>query len=131
MARTVRRLTRALNPMLMGLASSGWIPVWALVTHVGRRSGRVYRTPIAIRPTASGFVIPLPWGDGTDWCRNLIAANGGVVRWKGADYPVVAPEVVERSVAAPAFPAALRALLPVLGIKRFLAVHRVDAAPVA
>jgi hypothetical protein len=32
---------------------------FALVRHVGRRSGKPYETPIMVEPTADGFVIAL------------------------------------------------------------------------
>ena len=120
----VKRLAHFLNPMLLGLAASGVIPVWGVVRHRGRRSGRVYETPIALQATAQGFVIPLPYSERTDWCRNVIAAGGGEVRWRGVDHRVTGPTVVDRAAAAPAYNAVLRFLIGLFGIDRFLVVQR-------
>ena len=119
----IKRLTKVVNPALEKIAAAGWIPVWGVVVHNGRKSGRRFATPIALGKTTDGFVIPLPWGPGTDWCRNLVAAHGGIVRWSGVDYSVSDPEVIEQAVAVPAFPRLIRPLIPVVGIKRFLRVR--------
>jgi len=88
----------------------------------------MYSTPIAIRPTPDGFVLPLPWGEGTDWCRNLRAAGGGVIRWRGAEIDVDSPEVIDWEAAAPAFPTAMRPSVRLIGIKKCLRVRRASVA---
>ena len=118
--RLVTGLARVFNPPLLPLAGSGVIPIWGVIRHRGRRSGRLYETPIAIRPTADGFVIPLPFSERADWCRNVLAAGGAVIRWKGADHAVVDPEVVDEATALPAFGPVLRLGARALGIKRYL-----------
>ena len=125
--RLILAITRATAPLTVRLARSGRIPLWAVVRHRGRRSGKEYATPIAIRPTADGFVLPLPWGEGTDWCRNLRAAGGGVVVWQGAEYEVTGPEVIDVADALPAFNAVLRPIVRMTGIKKFLRVRRLVA----
>jgi deazaflavin-dependent oxidoreductase (nitroreductase family) len=118
------RLTRATGPISMRIAQTGIVPLWAVVRHRGRRSGKLYSTPIAIRPTPEGFVLPLPWGENTDWCRNLRAADGGVIRWSGREVEVKAPEVIDTADALPAFPAVMRPIVRLIGIKKFLRVRR-------
>ena len=121
-------LTKVLNPVAARVASRGLIPVWGLVIHTGRRSGKRYVTPIAIVRTDEGFIIPLPWGPGTDWCRNVVAARGGVVRWGGVDHEVGEPEIVDQATAAPSFPMVPRVALGLFGIKRFVRVRRVTSS---
>jgi len=122
------RFTRATGPLALRVAETGVIPIWAVVRHRGRRSGKLYSTPIAIRPTPEGFVLPLPWGAGTDWCRNLRAAGGGIVHWGGADIEVNAPEIIDAADALPAFAAYMRPIVRLTGIKKFLRVRRTVAA---
>jgi deazaflavin-dependent oxidoreductase (nitroreductase family) len=122
------RLAKATGPVALRIAETGVIPIWAVIRHRGRRSGKMYATPIAIRPTPDGFVLPLPWGEGTDWCRNLRAAGGGVVRWGGAETLVDNPEVIDTADALPAFHATMRPIVRLSGIKKFLRVRRVDVA---
>ncbi len=56
------------NPILGRLAGRRRGP-FALVKHVGRRSGRHYQTPIIAVPVADGFVIALTYGSHVDWYR--------------------------------------------------------------
>jgi deazaflavin-dependent oxidoreductase (nitroreductase family) len=128
MGSVTKRLAKVLNPVLGKIAALGWIPVWGVVVHTGRKSGRRFATPIALAKTNDGFVIPLPWGASTDWCRNVVAAGGGVVRWGGVDHIVRDPEVIDAAQAAPAFPRLIERLIPVIGIRRFLRVREVPAA---
>ena len=57
--------------------------VYAVVYHRGRKSGKDYQTPVVAMPTGDCFVFPLPYGAHTDWCRNLMAAGGGRMQWRG------------------------------------------------
>jgi deazaflavin-dependent oxidoreductase (nitroreductase family) len=119
------KIAHATGPIALRVARTGIIPIWGAVRHRGRRSGKTYATPVALRPTPEGFVLPLPWGEGTDWCRNLRAAGGGSVQWRGADYAVDSPEVIDTAEALPAFAAAMRPIVRLVGIKKFLRVRRV------
>src|SRR5437867_1098142 len=122
------RFTHATGPLALRVAEKGAIPIWGVVRHRGRKSGKLYATPIAIRPTPDGFVLPLPWGEGTDWCRNLRAAGGGVVIWGGVEHEVTAPEVIDSATAMPFFNAVLRPIARRVGIKKYLRVRRADVA---
>ena len=68
--------TRAFNRFAGRVAGKRAMPVWALVHHVGRTSGKSYATPVAVFPAPGAFYVALPWGRGTDWVRNLRAAGG-------------------------------------------------------
>ena len=115
---------RVSGPITVPIARSGVISIWGVVKHRGRRSGTKYATPIALRPIADGFVLPLPFGERTDWCRNVRAAGGGVIVWRGTEYEVEHPEIIDMSAALPAFNAVLRPIVRLTGIKKFLRVRR-------
>jgi deazaflavin-dependent oxidoreductase (nitroreductase family) len=89
-----RVLTRLFNRLVLRFAGTRLMPLYGVIEHHGRRSGTAYRTPVVVKPTADGFLVPMPWGEGTDWYRNVRAAGGCVVRWRGRDYAVVRPEVL-------------------------------------
>lgn len=77
------------NKAAIKLAGHWFMPLWAVVQHRGRKSGKPYRTPIAIiGSTSKAVYIGLPWGRGTDWVRN-IEAGGGTLAWKGKTFTVV------------------------------------------
>src|SRR3981081_4105249 len=123
----IMRLAHASGPIALRVAETGVIPIWTVVPHRGRKSGKLYSTPLAIRPTADGFVLPLPWGEGTDWCRNVRAAGGGIVRWGGADIEVNDHEIIETAEALPTCDATTRPIVKLVVIKKFLRVRRVVA----
>jgi deazaflavin-dependent oxidoreductase (nitroreductase family) len=100
----VRRFNkRTLNPAVLAVAGRVGSP-YAVMHHTGRRSGRSYTTPIRVRPTPDGFIVPLPYGREVDWCRNVIAADGAVIAWQGKDYPVDEPKVTSVAAAATLVP---------------------------
>lgn len=92
-----RRLVDATAPVARALAGRRWVPLWALIRHRGRRSGTAYETPIAVVPTtdASIVMIGLPWGVTTNWARNVVAAGGASLRWRGRDVELVHPRIVD------------------------------------
>ena len=124
----ILRIAHATGPLALRVAETGWIPIWGVVRHRGRRSGKPYSTPIAIRPTPDGFVLPLPWSEGTDWCRNLRAAGGGGVRWGGDEIEITSPEIIEMADALPYFAPFMRPIVKRIGIKKFLRVRRATLA---
>ena len=96
------------------------MPLLGIIHHRGRRSGRPYTTPLVVRPTKDGFVLPLTFGEKADWFRNVQAAGRCTVRWKGVDHPLIEPEVVDWATVRSAFSPLLRVLVPVIGIEQFV-----------
>ncbi len=107
------------NRITLNMAGQRGI-VWGIVRHVGRRSGRVYSTPVWPDRVSDGFVIPLPYGRDVDWFRNVLAANQFTLRWHGRDYVLYAPEVVEAEGVRPLLPPLSRALTHVFKIDYYL-----------
>jgi deazaflavin-dependent oxidoreductase (nitroreductase family) len=121
---------RVFNALAMRLAGTHWLPLYGVIEHRGRRSGRLFRTPVVVRPTPDGFIVPMPWGEGTDWYRNVRAAGGCSVRWNGRQYEMVDPEVIDSSMAAAYFRPAQWAGMRRLGIRQCLRLrHRAAASP--
>jgi deazaflavin-dependent oxidoreductase (nitroreductase family) len=116
--------TRLLNLPVLVLAGTRFLPLYGVITHHGRRSGKTFRTPVVVRPTPDGFVVPMPWGERTDWYRNVRAAGECVVRWKGRDYPMAQLEVVDAASASVAFNAMQQAGMQRLGIRQCLLLRR-------
>jgi deazaflavin-dependent oxidoreductase (nitroreductase family) len=120
----MRPMTRVLNPAVKQVAGRRYMPMAAVVHHVGRRSGLTYRTATGARIAGEHFVIPLTFGTESDWCRNLVAAGGGRIELKGRTFEVTAPVVcpwdAEPALVARAYPAVMRAMLRMLGIKAFM-----------
>ncbi len=116
------------NRILRGLASFSLGP-FAILRHVGRRSGKPYETTIMVWPLREGFVIALTYGPEVDWYRNMLAAEGGTVYWHKKLYTVGKPEPIDAKTALQAFPALFRLILP-LHVKHFVWMRSSDAKPV-
>jgi deazaflavin-dependent oxidoreductase (nitroreductase family) len=99
----VLRVVWFFNRAVLFLAGTRFMPLWAVVTHRGRRSGKVFRTPVVVRAVDGGFVVPMPWGETTDWCRNIRAAGGCTVRWKSRDFHMSHPEIIDTATVSAAF----------------------------
>ncbi|HEY0226176.1 MAG TPA: nitroreductase family deazaflavin-dependent oxidoreductase [Mycobacterium sp.] len=76
---------------------AGWVPAMGLLTHVGRKSGNQYRTPLNIFPTSDGYAVLLPYGPTTtEWLKNLRVAGGGELVHCGKSYHVTDPLITTR-----------------------------------
>ena len=104
---------QAFNQVALLVAGRRLVPVWASLRHRGRRSGKEYVVPIAVIPTDTTFVIALAWGRGADWVRNVRAAGGCTIRWRGVDYTCTEPAFVDQEVAVAAARGVVR-----LGLRR-------------
>ena len=125
----MRPMTRVLNPLIRKFAGRRHFRMAAEIRHVGRKSGRAYVTPAGARVSGDVAVIPLTFGNQSDWSKNVRAAGGCSIRLNGIDYEAVMPEVVSRADAGPvirsAFSTMERAQFKMLGIKQFLLLRRV------
>jgi len=115
--------TRLFNPLILKLAGRRHVPLYAIIEHRGRRSGRTYTTPVAARPTADGFLIPMAFGEQADWYRNVMAAGECVLHWNGAAYALAEPEVVDLAAARPALGRVVRMLAPLFA-RQFVRLRR-------
>jgi hypothetical protein len=73
-----------------------------------------------VRSVADGFVVPMPWGKRTDWYRNVRAAGGCAIRWKGRYHQVDRPETVDAHAVMSIFNTFERAIMSRLGITQCL-----------
>lgn len=121
------RIARLTSPLTLPLAGKRWNPVFSIVEHRGRKSGRRYAAPVAARRIDGGFVLALAFGAQVDWYRNLVAAGGGTIRWRGEQYPVTAPERIGPEAGVAAFHPLQRLLVRIAGIDGY--VHVRDAEP--
>jgi deazaflavin-dependent oxidoreductase (nitroreductase family) len=119
-------IARSAAPIANRLAGRRGFPLWVILRHTGRRSGTLHTTTVVALRTPDGFMIPLPFGDATQWARNLFAAGGGSLRSHGRDYRIVEPRIVDREVAATHLPLPLRVVAGWLGLRQYVMVRRIE-----
>ena len=111
---------RVLGPMARQL------PGFAVVSHVGRRSGRVHRTPVNLFRDRDRYVIALTYGADSQWVRNVLAAGAVDVETRGRRLQLVGPQVVHdpgRSLV----PEPIRPILRLVRVSDFLVLHPAPA----
>jgi len=123
----VRAAARLINPLILLIAGRRWMPVLGVMRHRGRVSGRLYATPLGMRPLGNSFVMPRTFGENAAWYRNVLAAGRCVVTYKGRDYTLVGPEVIDYASAAPAFPRYELVQFRLLGINEYLRLKQAPA----
>jgi deazaflavin-dependent oxidoreductase (nitroreductase family) len=119
----MRQVNRVVtNPLLRTFA---WrVPPLAVVHHVGRKSGRAYRTPVVAFSSAEGFVIPLTYGRDVDWGRNLLAAGGGEIEQSGRRATLSNPRIVGFDDAEARLPAAARSVFRAVNLPGYVLLDR-------
>lgn len=96
-----------------------WLPGFAMLTHRGRTSGRVYRIPIMAFRTDTGFVIALTYGPDTDWVKNVRTADGCVLKTRLRRFELTAPRLVHDETRS-AMPPVIRQFLGLQRVHDFL-----------
>lgn len=123
----MRPMTKILNPVIMRLAGRRHFGMAAKISHTGRRSGRVYVTPVGAHMHGEVIVIPLTFGNLSDWSRNVAAAGGCTIRLDGRDYRATQPEFLSRDEARelikPMYSPVMRVGFRMLGIRQFMRLH--------
>jgi deazaflavin-dependent oxidoreductase (nitroreductase family) len=109
-----------LNRFVTRIAGRRFVPLYVLLRHRGRRSGRAYATPVVGMRVAGGFAIPMAFGEGADWYRNIVASGGATMRQNGTEHQLGDPAAIDPDSAASPFPEWQRPVFRALGIRRFL-----------
>jgi deazaflavin-dependent oxidoreductase (nitroreductase family) len=96
-----------------------WLPGFAVVEHVGRRSRTVRHSPVNLFKRGDRYVIALTYGADSQWVRNVQAAGEFTVITRGRRVSLTEPELVhdDRRTLVPA-PVGL--VLGLVGVNDFL-----------
>lgn len=109
---------RFLNPLMRRLAVTPRSH-FAIIRHIGRRSGKPYETPVIAMRYEDGFVFALTYGPEVDWYRNVLAAGRCTLFWRAQEYVLEQPELLHPELALEAFPKILRGILRRRGIQNY------------
>jgi deazaflavin-dependent oxidoreductase (nitroreductase family) len=76
-----------------------------VLIHVGRSSGRIYRTPLDAHPVHNGYLFIPMYGPRTDWVQNVLAAGMARLSIGGEEMQLVSPRIVRKKDVWPLLPA--------------------------
>jgi len=96
-----RYLNRLTRPMAKRL------PGFAILTHRGRKSGRVYTTPVNVFRRGDEYLFFLTYGSEVQWVKNVLAGGSCSIQTRGRVVELVEPELITDPELRPA-PAPVR-----------------------
>ena len=95
------------------------LPGFGIITNVGRKSGRLYRTPVNVFREPDGFLIALTYGRDSGWAKNVLAAGGCQLETRRVPYQLFAPVIVHDPTRRH-FPVVVRIVLRLINANDFL-----------
>ncbi|WP_067562822.1 nitroreductase family deazaflavin-dependent oxidoreductase [Nocardia acidivorans] len=118
LARINRRIS---NPVLGVMARIA--PGFGIVIHQGRKSGRVYRSPVMVFQRDGGYRIALTYGRNVDWLKNIRAAGQFEFETRGRTVTLADPQVGHDASAGWA-PPGVRQVLTALSVEYYVQARR-------
>jgi len=102
---------------------AGWLPGFGIVTHVGRKSGRIYRTPINVFRSGDGFIVALTYSSESEWVKNVLAKGGCELKTLGRKYQLSDPKVTHDPTRR-RFPFFVRLVLTLVGADEYMELSK-------
>jgi deazaflavin-dependent oxidoreductase (nitroreductase family) len=97
-----RFVGRYVNPVTRPLARR--LPTFAILTHKGRKSGRLYRIPMNVFRRDDHYFFYLTYGSDVQWVKNVLASGSCSIETRGRVIELVEPELVTDPELRPAPP---------------------------
>jgi deazaflavin-dependent oxidoreductase (nitroreductase family) len=100
-----------------------YVPGFGVIVHRGRKTNRVYQTPVMVFAAPDGYTVALIYGTQSQWAKNVIAAGGCDLQTGGRVEQLVAGSVFhdESRAFVPWFP---RMFIALLRVADFLSLTR-------
>ena len=96
-----------------------WLPGFAILVYRGRRSGKLYRTPMNVFRAGDDWVFALTYGSDVQWVQNIVASGEAELLVGRRRIRLVEPELfVDPSRRLMPFP--VRHLLGIMRVSEFL-----------
>jgi deazaflavin-dependent oxidoreductase (nitroreductase family) len=110
--------TRFVNPVMRRVA--GNLPGFGVLTYRGRKTGRIYHTPINVFRRGDAYVFFLTYGSDAQWVRNVLAAGSCSLETRGRMVDLVEPELISDPELRPAPPIVRFAERRIAGATQYL-----------
>lgn len=101
------------------------IPGFGVVTNIGRKSGKIYRTPVNVFRSNDGFLIALTYGSESGWVKNVLAAGCCQLETLGVKHELSAPTLVH-DPSRRRFPLMVRLILGAIAAHDYLQLEYTD-----
>jgi deazaflavin-dependent oxidoreductase (nitroreductase family) len=75
-----------------------------VLIHVGRSSGKTYRTPLDAHPLPDGYLFIPMYGPRTDWVKNVLVAGEARLSIDGEEIELESPRMVRKEDVWPQLP---------------------------
>jgi deazaflavin-dependent oxidoreductase (nitroreductase family) len=106
-----------------------YLPGFALIIYRGRKSGKVYRTPMNVFHVGDDYVFALTYGSDVQWVKNVLAAGEAELRIRNRNIHLTDPELFV-DPARRLMPLVVRVVLGLMRVTEFLRM-RPDPKPAA
>src|SRR5262245_35164592 len=83
---------RYINPLTRPVARK--LPSFGILRHRGRKTGRIYETPINVFRRGDTYLFFLTYGSDVQWVKNVLAAGCCSLETRGRVVELVEPELV-------------------------------------
>ena len=95
------------------------LPGFGILTHVGRKSHRTYRTPVNVFRAPGSFLIALTYGRECEWVKKVLAAGACELETRRVRYHLSAPTIVHDPTRRQ-FPLPVRMVLRVIAANDYM-----------
>ena len=107
------------NRITLKIAGTGKSP-FSILRHIGRKSGRIYQTPVLASYVGETVIIPLSYGKNVDWLRNVLAQGGCEVHWQSKWMGAINPMIIDSETAFSILPENRHKLFQRFRMEKFL-----------
>ena len=125
----IPRAVRRLNKRVLGRVMLRFVGMGPLaeLEHVGRRSGRRYRTPLLAFRHGDTVTIALTYGSDVDWLANVRAAGGGRLRLGSTTIELGLPRDLDSQRGMARMPLVIQMMLLAIQCREFVELPAADA----
>ena len=113
-----RIATQYVDPILRPIVTK--VPPLGVVTHRGRKSGRMYHTPVNVFRRGDAYLFFLTYGSDVEWVKNVLTSGSCSLEIRGMVVDLVEPQLITDPELRPAPPLARFIERRIAGVTQYL-----------
>jgi deazaflavin-dependent oxidoreductase (nitroreductase family) len=75
-----------------------------VIVHKGRKSGKIYQTPLDAHPIDGGYIFILMYSSGADWVKNVLASKEATLKVPSDEIDLESPKLLTKEEAQKILP---------------------------